>query len=80
MDNSTKNKAKHWYWLLTIPWILALWVPSFNHLEPYLFGFPFFYWYQMLMVIVAAVFIGIVYYKVHAQNDLKNNDHSAEKK
>jgi uncharacterized membrane protein len=67
MDNLSKNKAKRWYWLLVFPWVLALWIPSFNHIEPRLFGFPFFYWYQLLLVFVAAITIGIVYYKAHVQ-------------
>jgi putative solute:sodium symporter small subunit len=79
MDNH-KTSKKRWYWLLIVPWILSLWIPSYNHLEPRLFGFPFFYWYQMFLVIVAAIVIGIVYYKAHAQDDKKNNDHPAEKK
>lgn len=67
MDHLSKNKAKRWYWLLTFPWILALWIPSYNHIEPRLFGFPFFYWYQLLLVFVAAATIGLVYYIAHVQ-------------
>lgn len=67
MDNLSKNKAKRWYWLLVFPWVLALWVPSYNHIEPRLFGFPFFYWYQLVLVFVAAATIGVVYYKAHVQ-------------
>jgi hypothetical protein len=78
MDNLSKNKAKRWYWLLVFPWILALWIPSFNHLEPRLFGFPFFYWYQLLLVFVAAATIGIVYYKAHVQVVKKNTANKNE--
>ena len=67
MGNLPKNKAKRWYWLLVFPWVLALWVPSYNHIEPRLFGFPFFYWYQLMLVFVAAFTICIVYYKAHVQ-------------
>jgi hypothetical protein len=30
-------------------------------LTPELFGFPFFYWYQLLWVLISAVLAGIVY-------------------
>lgn len=78
MDNSSKNKAKRWYWLLTFPWILALWVPSYNHIEPRLFGFPFFYWYQLVLVFVAAATIGVVYYKAHARVEKKVSNKNNE--
>ena len=47
--------------LLLIVFIISLWVPVFNRLNPTLFGFPFFYWYQMLVVLVSSVLIWIVY-------------------
>ena len=40
--------------LLLIPFIGLLWLPFYNHAEPSLFGFPFFYWYQLLWVPVTA--------------------------
>ena len=33
--------------LLLLPFIGLLWVPFYNFTEPALFGFPFFYWYQL---------------------------------
>ncbi|HET9147233.1 MAG TPA: DUF3311 domain-containing protein [Acetobacteraceae bacterium] len=47
--------------LLIIPFIATLWVPFFNHPTPTLFGFPFFYWYQLLWVPLSSVLIFIVY-------------------
>ncbi len=32
---------------LLLPFIGLLWVPFYNFHEPALFGFPFFYWYQL---------------------------------
>lgn len=53
---------RHWVRILfVLPFIAMLWVPSYNRLTPELFGFPFFYWYQLLWVILAAVLAGIVY-------------------
>ena len=48
--------------LLFLPvFVLALWVPIFNRTTPELFGFPFFYWYQIAMVPFASLLIFIVY-------------------
>jgi hypothetical protein len=47
--------------LLIIPFIGLLWVPFYNSIEPQLWGFPFFYWYQFIWVFVTAGLIWIVY-------------------
>jgi hypothetical protein len=33
--------------LLLLPFVGLLWVPFYNFEGPALFGFPFFYWYQL---------------------------------
>jgi hypothetical protein len=43
--------------LLLAPCLLALWAPLYNSTEPFLFGFPFFYWFQLLLVPVSALAI-----------------------
>ncbi|MDE8347869.1 MAG: DUF3311 domain-containing protein [Acidocella sp.] len=48
-------------WLLIAVFVLALAVPFFNQAEPSLFGFPFFYWYQMLIVPVCALLTFVVF-------------------
>jgi hypothetical protein len=47
--------------LLFIPYIGLLWVPFYNRLEPEFFGFPFFYWCQLLFVPITSLLIYIVY-------------------
>jgi hypothetical protein len=47
--------------LLIIPFIGLLWVPFYNSIEPQLWGFPFFYWYQFIWVFVTAGLIWVVY-------------------
>jgi hypothetical protein len=37
------------------------WVPFYNFLEPALFGFPFFYWYQLAWVPISSLLIWLVY-------------------
>lgn len=41
--------------------ILPLWVGSYAKDEPRLFGFPFFYWYQLAWVFIAAACVGLAY-------------------
>jgi hypothetical protein len=40
--------------LLLVPCVLALWVPLYNSIPPVLFGIPFFYWFQLVLVPVSA--------------------------
>jgi membrane protein implicated in regulation of membrane protease activity len=47
--------------LLAAPLVALLWVGSYNSESPHLWGFPFFYWYQLMWVIVAAVATSAAY-------------------
>jgi len=47
--------------LLAVPFIAMLWVSSYNSAEPMIAGIPFFYWYQLLWILIAAALIAIVY-------------------
>ncbi len=48
-------------WLLAIP-VAALVFPGlYNRETPTLFGFPFFYWYQLAWVFAATAILGLVY-------------------
>jgi hypothetical protein len=52
------------YWprlLFVIPVFLVLWVPSYNRIEPALGGVPFFYWYQLALVLAGAALVVIIY-------------------
>ncbi len=57
-----KNKASWWYLLFLVQVVVILWPPLYNKVEPTLIGLPFFYWFQLLWVIVSAVFTGVVYW------------------
>ena len=52
--------------LLAVPCIAVIIVPFFNKVDPTLFGIPFFYWWQLLWVLLSSLFIGIVYKMVVA--------------
>ena len=64
-----KTGSRGWYLLLLLPVIAMLWVGSYNSIEPTLWGFPFFYWYQLLWVVLCAVVVGIVFRFTHPSAD-----------
>ncbi|MDT0262386.1 DUF3311 domain-containing protein [Jatrophihabitans lederbergiae] len=47
--------------LLAIPVLALLIVPIYARRGPELWGFPFFYWYQMLWVLLSGLFTGSAY-------------------
>lgn len=54
------HRVKAWNLLLLVP-LLMLVTPWFNVDKPRLAGLPFFYWYQILWVIVGVTSVWIVY-------------------
>ena len=47
--------------LLAIPVLAILLVPTYARSGPELGGWPFFYWYQVLWVLLSGVFTGAAY-------------------
>ena len=47
--------------MLTIAIMGSLWVPIFARSQPELHGFPFFYWYQLILVPVTSLLCWICY-------------------
>ncbi|MHA7986056.1 DUF3311 domain-containing protein [Rathayibacter sp. CAU 1779] len=47
--------------LIAIAIVMPLIVPLYAFAEPSLWGIPFFYWYQLLWVFIAAGLLGIAY-------------------
>ncbi|MEP9363086.1 DUF3311 domain-containing protein [Nocardioides sp. CN2-186] len=47
--------------LLTPAVVLPLWVPLYDRATPELWGFPFFYWFQILLIGVAVVLTTAAY-------------------
>ncbi len=63
-DNHNEGTATRATWarlLLLAPFIAVLWVPFYNKLEPVIWGFPFFYFYQMAWILICAAIIGLIY-------------------
>jgi membrane protein implicated in regulation of membrane protease activity len=40
---------------LVAPFVALLWVGSYTKVDPTFIGIPFFYWYQMLWVLISTV-------------------------
>jgi hypothetical protein len=62
MAGGGKRRGFHPVYLcLLLPWVALLWVPSYNSDAPELLGIPFFYWYQMLWILLGSLCILPVY-------------------
>jgi len=62
MNNTQRRSAwSAWYLLFIIEFVAVLWPPFYNKAEPSWIGIPYFYWYQMLWVIISAVITVVVY-------------------
>jgi hypothetical protein len=55
--------------LLLLPFIGLLWLPFYNQTSPALFGFPFFYWYQLLWVPLSSLLTFIVWRATRRSGD-----------
>ena len=61
-DRRRKKRGWSWWYLLfAIQFVVILWPPFYNRAEPTFIGIPFFYWFQLLWVLVSAAFTAIVY-------------------
>ena len=61
-NGSSHGGSRLWYLLLLPPYLAMLWVSSYNTAEPEWAGIPFFYWYQLLWILIASVLTAIVYF------------------
>jgi hypothetical protein len=60
----SNSRARGWYLLLVLPFLGLLYPPLYSRHDPELFGFPFFYWYQLAWVPVTAALTIVVYRRV----------------
>ncbi|MFC0626841.1 DUF3311 domain-containing protein [Kribbella deserti] len=63
MSKLAEVRPAHWIAgaLLAITVAVPLLVTTYAREEPYLWGFPFFYWYQLLWVFIAAGTVSIAF-------------------
>ena len=58
MDKPAPKRGFRLAWLLLlIPYVAMMWVPSYNRIQPELAGIPFFYWYQLLWIVLGALIL-----------------------
>jgi len=58
---ASRPVRRYFYVLLLAPFVGTLWVSLYARDKPRLFGFPFFYWYQLAWVFAAAGITALVY-------------------
>ncbi|HEX5321417.1 MAG TPA: DUF3311 domain-containing protein [Stellaceae bacterium] len=68
MANGSRSHSRLWYWLLAIPYVAMIWVPSYNTKTPEWGGVPFFYWYQLLWIFIGAALTLVVYFATRDRN------------
>jgi Protein of unknown function (DUF3311) len=64
--------------MLTVAVAGALWVPIYAHMLPKLGDFPFFYWYQLILVPVTATLCWICYLLLRAKPAAPPTGHERE--
>jgi Protein of unknown function (DUF3311) len=58
-----ERKSRPWpLFLLLIPFLVMLWPPFYNFKDPAFIGIPFFYWFQLLWIVVTAILLAVVYW------------------
>jgi hypothetical protein len=61
--NTPNDKSRAaWNWLLILPAIGLAFPAIYSRLGPALFGFPFFYWYQIAWILLSALLTAVVYF------------------
>jgi Protein of unknown function (DUF3311) len=56
-----RGRRRWWYLLFVVEFVAVLWPPFYNSIEPRWWGIPFFYWYQMLWIVISAVVTAVIY-------------------
>ncbi|HLQ11405.1 MAG TPA: DUF3311 domain-containing protein [Ktedonobacteraceae bacterium] len=47
--------------LLIVPFIILLYPPFYNSINPTFIGMPFFYWFPLAMILATAILTGALY-------------------
>jgi len=53
--------TSRWHWLLLVPVVVPLLVFLYNGKDPYLLGFPRFYWLQLAFILLGVGTTTLVY-------------------
>ncbi|HET7758025.1 MAG TPA: DUF3311 domain-containing protein [Steroidobacteraceae bacterium] len=60
-EQGKKDGWSWWYLLFLVQFVAVLWPPFYNEVEPTWAGMPFFYWYQLLWILIAAAITAGIY-------------------
>ena len=60
-QDAERRGSRWWLLLLLLPFIGLLDAPLYSRLEPWLWGIPFFIWYQFLWVFITVAITALVY-------------------
>ena len=66
--------------ILLVGIVAPLLVDTYARVEPRLFGFPFFYWYQLLWVFLAAGLCALAYVLLKRERDAFERDRDASRR
>jgi hypothetical protein len=62
-----RASGSRWHWLLIVPVVVPLLVFLYNGKDPYLFGFPRFYWLQLAFILIGVGTTTLVYHLTKKQ-------------
>ncbi|HVB23819.1 MAG TPA: DUF3311 domain-containing protein [Ktedonobacteraceae bacterium] len=58
----SQNSGRRWLGLLLLlPFIVLLYPPFYNFKDPTFIGIPFFYWFQLLCIILTAILTAVLF-------------------
>lgn len=63
-----------WNWLLLIPIVLPLLTPIYNRELPRLWGFPAFYWLQLLFILLGVITTTLVYQMTRKRSGVSTDE------
>jgi ABC-type transport system involved in cytochrome c biogenesis permease component len=60
-EPAARRRSSAWHLLLVVPIVVPLLVFLFNAKDPYLLGFPRFYWLQLAFILLSVATTLVVY-------------------
>lgn len=59
----TGRRSRSWLLIfLLVPFIVLLYPPFYNSINPTFIGIPFFYWFSLLWIIITAIITAVLYF------------------
>lgn len=61
--SQTGRRGRSWLLIfLLVPFIVLLYPPFYNSINPMFIGIPFFYWFSLLWIIITAIITAVLYF------------------